>query len=297
MITQTDLELADGRVLHVYDTGADGGARDLAVLWLHGTPSIGAPPEPLFPAAARLGIRWVSYDRPGYGGSTPRPGRDVASAAWDIAAVADSLGIDRFAVMGHSGGAKHALACGALLPDRVLAIVCVAGLAPVGADGLDWYAGMAPVCQAGSRAAAAGRAALEDYLISNGFDQDNTDADRVALTGAWSWLNTVFRYGIATDEGGVIDDDLATMAAWGFDPAQVTMPVLLLQGGQDTMTPSSHSQWLAGRCPRGELRLYQGDGHISVLRHSEAALDWVRDHVPPSPLSRNVFGEMTSGRD
>src|SRR5215472_12432536 len=78
---ETDLTLSDGRTLHVYDTGSGDGAARLAVFWHHGTPSTGAPPEPLFAAAAERGIRWVSHDRPGYGRSTPHPGRDVASAA------------------------------------------------------------------------------------------------------------------------------------------------------------------------------------------------------------------------
>ena len=89
MVTQTDLELRDGRTLHVYDTLADGADAGLTVFWHHGTPNLGPPPEPLFPAAARRGIRWVSYDRPGYGGSTPHPGRDLASAAADVTSVAD----------------------------------------------------------------------------------------------------------------------------------------------------------------------------------------------------------------
>jgi pimeloyl-ACP methyl ester carboxylesterase len=118
VVTETDLALDDGRTLHVYDTGAGDGAAGLAVFWHHGTPNTGAPPEPLFAAAAERGIRWVSHDRPGYGGSTPHPGRDVASAAADVATVADALGIDRFAVMGHSSGSPHALACAAVLPGR-----------------------------------------------------------------------------------------------------------------------------------------------------------------------------------
>ena len=81
MVTELDLELADGRTLHAYDTEPDDDGADLVVFWHHGTPNIGAPPEPLFGVAARLGIRWVSYDRPGYGGSTRRAGRDVGSAA------------------------------------------------------------------------------------------------------------------------------------------------------------------------------------------------------------------------
>src|SRR5437016_3768249 len=143
MVSQTDLELTDGRTLHVYDTGALDADGELALFWHHGTPNIGTPPGPLVGAAAELGIRWVSHDRPGYGGSTAQPGRSVASVASDVAAVADSLGIERFAVMGHSGGGPHVLACAALLPERVLAAVSCSGLAPYDAEDLDWFAGMA----------------------------------------------------------------------------------------------------------------------------------------------------------
>src|ERR687893_113074 len=166
MVRESYLELGDGRMLRVYDTGADGATGRLTVFWHHGTPNVGAPPEPLFAAAARLGIRWVSYDRPGYGGSSPRPGRDVASAATDVSGIADALSIDRFAVMGHSSGGPHALACGALLGERVLGVVSVAGMAPFGAEGLDWFAGMAASGEAALRASAEGRAALGGYLES-----------------------------------------------------------------------------------------------------------------------------------
>src|SRR5471030_444148 len=117
MVTEFDVQLNDGTTVHAYDTS--GGVDRLAVFWHHGTPNIGAPPRPLFDTAERLGMRWVSFDRPGYGGSTPMPGRDVAYAAMCAAAVADELGIDEFAVVGHSGGGPHALACAALLPERV----------------------------------------------------------------------------------------------------------------------------------------------------------------------------------
>ncbi len=147
--------LSDGRTLHCYDSG-EAGAR-LTVFWHHGSPNTGAPPEPLFPAAARRGIRWISFDRPGYVASTPRPGRDMASVAAAAASVADALGVAEFAVMGHSGGGPHALACAALLPDRVLAVAEGSGLAPSGADGLDWFAGMTADGAAEMRAAAEGR--------------------------------------------------------------------------------------------------------------------------------------------
>ena len=276
MVTETDLELADGRTLHYYDAGP-GDAGALAVFWHHGSPNTGAPPEPLFAAAAANGLRWVSYDRPAYGGSTPKPGRDISSAAADVAAIADALGLDRFAVMGHSGGGSHALACGALLPGRVTAVVCVSGMAPLGAAGLDWFAGMYPGGAAGLRAAAAGRAAITEFLAAEEFDPEMfTPADHAALAGEWSWLGRVAGQAIAGGPAGMIDDELASVGPWGFDPAQVAAPVLVLHGGQDRMVPSSHGQWLARTCPSAELRLLPEDGHVSVLRAGADALKWLR---------------------
>jgi pimeloyl-ACP methyl ester carboxylesterase len=186
MVEQFDVVLEDGRTLHAYDAGRGDTDRPLAIVWHHGTPNVGAPPEPLFPAAARLGIRWVSFDRPGYGGSTPHPGRDIASAAADARSVADALGIDRFAVVGHSGGGPHALACGALLPERVVGVVSIAGLAPFGAEGLDWFAGMAASGVASLRAAAEGRAAKEAHEASGvEYDPEFTGPDLAALEGKW----------------------------------------------------------------------------------------------------------------
>jgi pimeloyl-ACP methyl ester carboxylesterase len=279
-VTEADLELSDGRTLHVYDTGATDDVRR-TVFWYHGTPNIGAPPVPLFPASARLGIRWVSYDRPGYGGSTSCPGRNVASAATYVARVADALGIDRFAVMGHSGGGPHALACGALLAERVLGVVSIAGLAPFGAEGLDWFAGMADSGAATLRAAVDGREARERYQEKFGddYDPEFTPADRAVLSDTWSWLMDVVRRGVAAGPGAAIDDDLAYVAPWGFDPAQVTAPVLLVHGGLDRVAPSSHGQWLASRCPSAELWLRPDDGHHSVLNCGEAALDWLVNHT------------------
>ncbi len=278
MITETDIKLGDGRVLHVYDTG--GGERDLTVFWHHGTPNIGSPPAPLFPASERLGIRWVSYDRPSYGGSTPRPGRDVGLAAEYVQAVADALGIGRFAVLGHSGGGPHALACGALLPDRVLAVVSGAGLAPFGAKGLDWFAGMAAGGEAALRAAVQGRAAKAAYEAAPGDgDIGFIPADFAALKGDWSWFGPIVSAATSAGPDGLIDDDLAYVAPWGFDPALITAPVLLIHGERDGMVPCSHSKWLAGHCPTAQLLLYPDDGHISVLGHAESALEWLAERA------------------
>jgi len=276
-----DLELGDGRTLHVYDTAADDTDGRLAVFWHHGTPNIGAPPEPLFEAADRLDLRWVSYDRPGYGGSTPYEDRPVALAADDVSSIADALGIDRFAVMGHSGGGPHALACGALLPERVLGVVSVSGLAPFGAEGLDYFAGMAEPGAASLRAAVQGRVTKERFEATADEDGDGgfIPADLAALEGEWSWFISVVRPAIENGQGALIDDDLAYVSPWGFDPARVAAPTLLVHGGRDRVVPSSHGEWLGRHCPSAELRLHPEDGHISVLLSGGAALEWLRERA------------------
>ncbi|CAM5576320.1 alpha/beta hydrolase [Streptomyces badius] len=276
-VRESDLRLGDGRRLHVYDTGGDGGPDDgLVVFWHHGTPNIGSPPAPLFPAAEKLSIRWVSYDRPGYGGSSPLPGRDVASAAADVRAIADALAIGRFAVLGDSGGGPHALACGALLPDRVVGVATAAGLAPYDAEGLDWFAGMVPSSAASLRAAAEGRAAKEAYEAGAGYDPGDVHRRRPRRAGRYVVL---VRPGGGPGPGGRAGRPdhrrPGVRRSWGFDPARIAAPLLLLHGGQDRIAPAAHSRWLAGRCPTAELRVRPGDGHISVLDAGPEALEWL----------------------
>ena len=195
--------------------------------------------------------------------------------------MADALGVGTFAVLGHSGGGPHALACAALLPGRVTAAVSVSGLAPYDSVGLDWFTGMGPGGVAALRAAAAGRAARAAYAAKPTVtDPDFTRADWAALDGEWGWFGSVVEPAVLSGPGPQIDDDLAYVNPWGFDPAVITAPVLLVHGGDDLMVPPSHSDWLAGRIERSEVRIEPGAGHISVLpAQAEAALEWIRAHA------------------
>jgi pimeloyl-ACP methyl ester carboxylesterase len=273
MVTEVDVRATGGRTLHAYSRGAG----DRVVMWHHGTPNVGSPPAPLFAAADRLGIRLIGYDRPGYGGSSPRPGRDIASAAGDAAAVADALGVGEFAVFGHSGGGPCALACAALLPGRVTAAVAIAGLAPFDADGLDWFAGMGSAGETGLRAAAAGRGAKEKHeRVNAGTAPDFLPADWATLEGEWSWFGSVVEPAVLAGPAPLIDDDLSYVNPWGFDPATITPPVLLAHGTGDLVVPAAHSSWLAARIPSSTLRLIDGAGHISVLPPTAVpALEWI----------------------
>ncbi|MFC8075549.1 alpha/beta fold hydrolase [Streptomyces sp. NPDC057307] len=272
MVIEQNVKLNDGRTLRTYDSG--GGDRDgLTVVWHHGSPQTGAPLEPLLTAAAARGIRLVSYGRPSYGGSSPLPGRNVASAADDVAQVADALGVGSFAVMGASGGGPHALACAALLPERVTGVVCLAGIAPYTED-FDWYEGM--TSPGGLRAAADGREARELFAATDEFDSSCfTSADFAALDGEWSSLGADAGKAGQAGPDGLIDDDVAFATAWGFDLAEVTAPVLLAQGSLDRVVPPAHAGWTLAALPRAELWVRPEDGHISVLDVCPSAMDWL----------------------
>jgi pimeloyl-ACP methyl ester carboxylesterase len=276
VLTEIDVAVKDGRTLRVHDTGADAA---LTVFWHHGSPQTGLPPDPLLDTP---GIRWVGYDRPAYGGSTRLPGRDVASAAADVAAIADALGIERFAVVGSSGGGPPALACAALLPERVVAAVSMAGIAPFDADGLDWYAGMGSTGAAELRAAAVGREALRAHLAAYRDAEPDvfTTADLGMFTGPYGqWLITTSTQGRANGDDGFLDDDRGSVTPWGFDPADIVAPTLFLHGDQDRCVPMAHGDWLARRIRGAEFQVCPGEGHLSIFNHGPVATAWLLRHA------------------
>ena len=155
------VQLADGRKLEYLIEGpADG----IPLVFHHGTPGAAVRFAPLAEAAERHGLRLVSPGRPGYGASTPQPGRSIGDVAADVSSLLDAIGADRFLSIGLSGGGPHSLACAALLADRCIAAATLAGVGPANADGLDFVAGMGEENVAEFGAAFKGRAALEPLI-------------------------------------------------------------------------------------------------------------------------------------
>ncbi len=196
----------------------------------------------------------------------------------------DALGVDRFAVVGYSGGGPHAFACAALSPARVAAVAALSPLAPIDADGLDWFAGM------GATGAGALRAALASVDDRRRFEADNADApidftarDWAALAGPWGWLGTVAAAGMAAGLDGLIDDDRAYVTPWGVDLFAITAPTLIIHGDDDRIVPLAHGRWLAEKVPTAELWERAGEAHISTIADDErgalAALRWVAQRL------------------
>ena len=263
-----------GRALRVLEVGDPGGPM---VLVHHGTPGSGRIHAPWAEDAARRGLRLVAYDRPGYGESARESGRTVASAAADAEAIADALGAERFATWGSSGGGPHALACAALLSDRVAAAATLASVAPR-TEGLDFLAGMGEDNVREFEAAFAGEAALRAQLdgLKSGEDVMELESifsavDVAAMAGpVGAFLLEAIEAGTAPGLDGWIDDDLAFVAPWGFDPSDIKVPVQIWQGRQDRMVPYAHGEWLARRLLRVDVRMSPDEGHVTLLERRVA---------------------------
>ena len=276
----------DGRTLAVEDAGDRGG---YPVMVHAGTPGGRRLYGPRTLADAhRRQLRLISYDRPGYGDSTPQPGRSMADCASDVRVICQALGIGRLAMWGLSGGGPHVLACAALLPDLVTAAASLASLAPYDADGLDWLAGFSP------QAVHEARLTLTDQTEARALfttDRENILAGSPAQVAMdWQAVLPGFDLALLTEEAisvqqamapgieGSWDDCVAQLTPWGFDVAQISIPVLLLHGGQDRAVPFSHGQWLASHIPGVEAWFFDDEGHALRESHIEDIHAWLIDH-------------------
>jgi pimeloyl-ACP methyl ester carboxylesterase len=276
-MTSRHVRTPDGRVLAMREAGDPEGP---AVVAHHGSPGAGTLFRTEIESAERRGLRLISYDRPGFGGSTPHEGRRVADAAADVAAILDALGVERFATYGTSGGGPHALACAALVKGRCAAAATIAGVGAADAPDLDWFAGMGEGNQAEFGAARDGRERLEPVLeeeatgitgaepeqLADALRPHLSDVDAAALTGEIAaHLLGQIKTGLEPGVEGWVEDDLAFMAPWGFDLASIDVPVLVWQGEQDLMVPGAHGDWLRTHVPTAEGEVLAGEGHLTLF--------------------------------
>ncbi len=277
-VRQSVIDTADGRQLEVFEAGSPVGP---AIVVHHGTPGSGLLAPAWVENADQLGLRLVGFSRPGYSRSSRRAGRSVAQVVDDVVVVADALGLDQLATWGISGGGPHALACAALLPERVVAASCISGVAPYLAEGLDWTEGM-------------GEANVEEFGLATGGNDGRLLAaleagvevmrtaspeqmvgeissilspeDEATMRGDFGLVVAdQTRQGLAEGPFGMFDDDLAFVSPWGFDPASIRVPTQVWQGGEDLMVPASHGAWLAARIPGAEAHLDPTLGHLTVV--------------------------------
>jgi pimeloyl-ACP methyl ester carboxylesterase len=243
-----------------------------------------------------MGVRLICYDRPGYGDSDRAEGRDVADAADDVAAIADEYGLGAFAVVGRSGGGPHALACAARLAGRITRAAILVPVAPVGAEGLDWYEGMTAQNVEDYDTAEQDLGALIRH-VKGRTDEIEKDPEflvrllRPALMHMDRRVIDDFAlrklitdsYAEAVKHGpyGWIDDMLALRKPWNFDLAGITAPVRLWHGADDAFAPVSHTRWLASQIPTAQMEVVANLGHFAAVEVLPEILSWLIDTDEP----------------
>ncbi|MET9609325.1 alpha/beta hydrolase [Streptomyces sp. NPDC006512] len=278
----------DRRTLAVEEWGDPAGT---PVVYLHGSPMSRLARYPDDSLFHELGIRLITYDRPGFGGSTPRPGRRVVDAAVDVAAVADALGLHRLAVFGVSGGGPHALAFAARYPERVTRLGVLASLAPRHAAGLDWTAGMNEGNCRSAAVALTGRQAVTEHLANVGTaglpplpEIEQAVLSRPEIS---AMIGPAFAEAVRPGLDGWVDDVTALFGTeWGFDPADITVPARIWHGGLDTLVPPAHGDWLAARMPTATLIRQADAGHGGHFDATPAMLAWLISDDEGEPRAR-----------
>ena len=275
VLTAQSIRVPDGRTVMFAEWGDPDGA---PVFALHGTPGCRLNRHPNEELVRSTGARVITYDRPGYGGSDRLAGRRVADCVGDVLAIADSLGLERFAVGGGSGGGPHTLAVAALAADRVSRAFCDAGGAPYDALGEAWTKGMDPANVEEFGWAIEGEdrlvreLALQDAKIQETVaqspaglldDLDLSESDRAVLSRE-DFAAVIREFILEATRNGVwgwVDDDIAFVKPWGFDPASIEVPVRIQYGTADVLVPPSHGEWLARTVPHAEVEVNEL-GHL-----------------------------------
>jgi pimeloyl-ACP methyl ester carboxylesterase len=278
------IELTDGRTL-AYELGGD--PAGTPVFFQHGTGDSRLARHPDDSITASLGVRLITADRPGVGGSTPRKGRTLLDWVEDAVALVNALGIERFAVAGWSGGGPHALALALELADRVTRVALASPLAPFDEPGardlvenqdlrMIWRLHHLKLV-AGAAARVESRAALRDVPGFVAHLADELPADESVLNDPTlrPMLEEEMAEALRQHGIGALDDMWAFLD-WGFCPEDVDRHVELFFGDADDILSPEMGGRLAARLPDCESHSWAGGGHYAVFAHWEEFLAGAR---------------------
>jgi len=293
--------LADGRLLAWIEVGNPDGTPIFA---FHGAPGRGFEFAMHHSVASGCGVRLIAVDRPGYGLSSPHPGRTLFDWPRDIEQLGDHLGLERFGVIGHSAGGPHALTCARVLPGRLLGCGVLSGLAPQAespiTDGMllsnriqtavyrHWPRSLDGIAvglwlltkPVVGPLLASGRRHPErdvDRMVQRFLPEcdqavvSRPDVRKVLVAEAAAFNSTTLRASFQDMALGIRD--------WGFDPSEIAIPVHIWQGDLDNNVPVAHGQYLAKTIPLATLHLCPGEGHWLLVDHMAEALSIVTSGV------------------
>ena len=289
--------LVDGRVTAYLEGGDPNG---YPVFGLHGTPGCRLARWFDDGIYARAGVRYITTDRAGFGRSSRNKNRAVANEAGDILAVADSLGIEHFSVVGGSGGGPHSLACGALLINRVERVACQSSIAPLNDGGMDrkeWIRGMAQehadeiswaeageltlTCQIEIEQRKMATLITSDPSMLLGGGMNEGDQEFLSHPDVAKVFNDVISEQAVEGVGGWVDDIIAFTKPWGFDLSKISIPVLITHGAEDMSAPLAHGMWLADHIPSAKIQINKTGGHLPDYSGMEisATMRWLTGQI------------------
>lgn len=290
--TLQTIRTPDGRQLAFAEWGVPDG---YPVISIHGTPGCRLGRHPNQDVIRQANVRLITFDRAGYGQSDRNPGRRVVDIVPDVRALADSLGFDRFAICGGSGGGPHVLAVAALLSDRITRVACIVGIAPFEALGADWTKGMDPMNVKEFGWAVEGedrllaeltreademrrRVEVDPSTVLGDFVLPESDRKILARQDIAQIIREATEEQFTNGVWGWVDDDLAFTKPWGFDPSTIRVPTAIWWGASDVLVPPQHGECLASLVPDAAVRIMTGGGHQMDPDNDFLLLhDWLRD--------------------
>lgn len=285
--TDEALTLRDGRTLGYAEYGCPEGEPGF---YFHGHPGSRLEAQLAHEAAALKGVRIIALDRPGYGRSDFQPGRKILDWPNDVTEAADALGIQRFAVLGGSGGGPYALACARAIPERLTKAGVVSGVGPYDApgatDGMRWQNRVG--FQFGARFPTLARFimwSMERQVRRNPVRtveavaqaMSGVDAEIVRRPEVRQALATVISEAFRQGSQGAAWDVVLLGRPWGFRLEEITTTVYLWHGEADVLVPPGMGRHQAERIPNCHARFFTGEGHLLLIDHMPEIIDELVD--------------------